>query len=183
MENTVTYTEYELVLLLQKQDDNAFTYLYNKYNKALYTAILQIIPDTEIACDVLQQVFVTIWQKMSMYDASKGRLFTWMLNVARNASIDYLRSKANKNSQKNQSISDNVHIENIITPRELNVDTIGLKKIVSTLKDEYKAVLLQSYYHGYTHEEIAGNLQIPIGTVKTRIRTGLIQLRTKMVEN
>jgi RNA polymerase sigma factor (sigma-70 family) len=183
LSNNVTYTEFELVSMLQKQDDKAFKYLYEKYNKALYNAVYQIINDIEISNDVLQQVFVTIWQKMKMYDASKGRLFTWMLNVTRNASIDYLRSKANKNNKRNQELTDNVHISNLQTNEIVNIDAIGIKKFISELKEDYKVILTQSYFLGYTHEEIADNLDIPLGTVKTRLRASLIQLRSKMIEN
>jgi RNA polymerase sigma factor (sigma-70 family) len=183
LSNNVTYTEFELVSMLQKQDDMAFKYLYEKYNKALYNAVYQIVNDIEISNDILQQVFVTIWQKMKMYDASKGRLFTWMLNVTRNASIDYLRSKSNKNNKRNQELTDNVHISNLQTNEIINVDAIGIKKFISELREDYKTVLIQSYFLGYTHEEIAENLSIPLGTVKTRLRASLIQLRNKMIEN
>jgi RNA polymerase sigma factor (sigma-70 family) len=169
--------------MLQKQDDIAFKYLYEKYSKALFNAAYQIVHDIETSNDILQQVFITIWQKMNMYDATKGRLFTWMLNITRNASIDYLRSKANKNNKKNQELTDNVHISNIQTSETINIDAIGIKKFVSELREDYKVVLTQSYFLGYTHEEIAENLDIPLGTVKTRLRASLIQLRNKMIEN
>ncbi len=181
MNSNTIYTEFELVTMLQKQDNDAFKYLYEKYNKALYNAIFQIVNDIETSNDILQQVFVTIWQKMNMYDATKGRLFTWMLNVTRNASIDYLRSKANKKNKKNQELTENVNINNIQTSETINIDAIGIKKFVSELREEYKIVLSQSYFLGYTHEEIAENLNIPLGTVKTRLRASLIQLRNKMI--
>lgn len=180
---TPNYSEYELVRLLQQQDSNAFAYLYEKYAKALYNASFQIVGDTEICNDILQQVFVSIWQKIKMYDASKGRLFTWMLNITKNASIDFLRSKAHKNSLKNQDIDNNVHADSLATSETVNIDAIGIKKFIDTLREEYKQVLMQSYFEGFTHDEIAQNLQIPIGTVKTRLRASLIELRTKMIES
>jgi RNA polymerase sigma factor (sigma-70 family) len=182
VETTSFYTELELVSLLQKQDEKAFAYLYEKYAKVLYNAIYQIIGENEVSNDVLQQVFVSIWQKIKLYDASKGKLFTWMLNISKNASIDYLRSKANKNSKKNQELTENVYTNNLRSSDIINVDAIGIKTFVDTLKQEYKDVLMQSYFMGHTHEEIAENLNIPVGTVKTRLRASLIQLRTKMQE-
>src|SRR5215217_5978773 len=92
-----TYGEAELVALLQSHNNQAFTYLYDHYSNALYGIINQIVPDPEFANDVLQEVFVNIWRKIDSYDDSKGRLFTWMLNIARNASIDKLRSKSYRN--------------------------------------------------------------------------------------
>jgi RNA polymerase sigma-70 factor (ECF subfamily) len=183
LDNKLIYTEHELVTLLQREDNNAFAYLFEKYSKAIYNGIFQIVGEEENSNDVLQQVFVTYWQKIQLYDASKGRLFTWMLNIARNASIDLLRSKAHKNSRKNHDIENNVYSESIVSNNQLNIDTIGIKKFVDELKEDYRLVLTQSYYMGYTHEEIAENLQIPVGTVKTRLRASLIELRKKMIEH
>ncbi len=92
--------------LLKSRDDKAFGYLYDNYSGSLFTIVSQIVNDMELANDVLQEVFINIWRKIETYDSSKGRLFTWMLNIARNASIDTLRSKSYQNSQKNQSISE-----------------------------------------------------------------------------
>src|SRR5215212_4004292 len=100
-----TYGEHELVALLQKRDQKAFAYLYENYSAALYGIVHSIVADRESSNDVLQNVFVNIWKKIESYDASKGRLFTWMLNIARNASIDTLRSKNFQNSRKNQPLS------------------------------------------------------------------------------
>lgn len=178
MNSTVQYSEHTLILQLQRQDTAAFEYLYDKYNGAVKTVIMQVVQNEVIAEDLLQQVFVTFWQKSSMYDASKGRLFTWMLNIARNASIDYLRSKAHKTSQKNVSTETIVYNDSLAVSN--NVDSIGLEKYVASLKPELRSVLYLSYYQGHTHEEIAENLQMPLGTVKTRLRNALIELRKLM---
>ena len=87
---TPTYTESELVMMLKDRNSQSFSYLYSNYSGALYTIVLQIIPDQDLANDVLQEVFINIWRKIDSYDQSKGRLFTWMLNIARNASIESL---------------------------------------------------------------------------------------------
>ena len=162
---------------MKNRDEAAFAYLYDHYSGALYNIILQVLNDTELASDVLQEVFVNIWRKISMYDAGKGRLFTWMLNIARNASIDTLRSKTYQDSRKNQSIEDNVDVLRPGDNTQLGIDTIGLRKVLEKLKDEQRRLIELAYFKGYTHEEIAGLEQIPLGTVKTRIRNALIQLR------
>jgi RNA polymerase sigma factor (sigma-70 family) len=162
---------------LKNRDNAAFAYLYDHYSGALHNIIMQILSDTELASDVLQEVFVNIWRKMDMYDAGKGRLFTWMLNIARNASIDTLRSKTYQNSRKNQSIEENVDVLRPGDSTQLGVDTIGLRKVLEKLKDDQRRLIELAYFKGYTHEEIAGLEQIPLGTVKTRIRNALIQLR------
>lgn len=171
-----TYSEPELVNLLKEQSNEAFNYLYDNYSGALFTIINQIVPDRDTTDDVLQEVFVNIWRKIEMYDSEKGRLFTWMLNIARNAAIDKVRSKGYKNLQKNQSISETVYenIEGNVNPAASDV---GLKKVLTKLKEEYRTLIDLSYFQGFTHEEIAKMLGIPLGTVKTRIRTALSQLR------
>ena len=178
MSSNTTYQEQELTELLKQHSEEAFNYLYDNYSGSLYGIIKQIIPDRETANDILQEVFINIWNKMDLYDASKGRLFTWMLNIARNAAIDKIRSKSYQDNLKNQPFPDNVHSSlnmYVVRPSE---DDIGLKKIISTLKEEYRTLIELSYFQGFTHEEIAKALDIPLGTVKTRIRTALLQLRS-----
>ena len=162
--------------MLQQQDEKAFSYLYDNYSAALYGIVNSIVIEREKANDVLQNVFVNIWRKIDSYDASKGRLFTWMLNVARNAAIDEIRSKGHRDSMKNQSFPESVDIAGTeVGPPGVDA---GLKKILAKLKGEQQILIDLSYFKGFTHEEIAKVLNIPLGTVKTRIRSALIQLRT-----
>jgi RNA polymerase sigma-70 factor (ECF subfamily) len=170
-----TYAEPELVHLLRQKEETAFRYLYDNYAGALNGVILQIIPDQALASDVLQEVFLNIWRRIDSYDASKGRLFTWMLNIARNAAIDMTRSKAYQNSQKNRELDSNVHIGT--EGSNPSLDHIGLSKVIGQLKEEHRVLIDLAYLKGYTHEEIAKLQEIPLGTVKTRIRAALLQLR------
>ena len=172
---TVTYSEQELTAALKAKDDQAFSYLYDHYSGSLYSIIFQIVKSTELAKDILQEVFVSIWRKIESYDPAKGRLFTWMLNISRNASIDMLRSKNNQNIQKNQEITDNVYGLNQVT--QTNIDSIGLSKFLGKLRPEQRDLIELAYFKGYTHDEIAQIESIPLGTVKTRIRSALLQLR------
>lgn len=166
-----------MVYLLQQQSEQAFSYLYDNYSGALFNIINQVVADKEIAADVLQEVFINIWRKIDSYDASKGRLFTWMLNIARNAAIDKIRSKGFRDGLKNQSLTEDLSAFNTFSVKQ-NIDDYGLRKIVNGLKDEQKILVELSYFQGFTHEEIAKSLNIPLGTVKTRIRSALTQLRT-----
>lgn len=175
---TETYTEQELINALKERDNQAYGYLYDNYSGALYSIILQIVQDSELASDILQEVFINIWRKIETYDPTKGRLFTWMLNIARNASIDTLRSKGYQNSQKNQGLPENVNMTSQVT--QTNIDNIGLTKILAKLKPEHRVLIELAYFKGYTHEEIAQIEDIPLGTVKTRIRNALLQLKEYM---
>jgi len=175
---TTYNTEQELVLALKRRDNQAFSTLYDNYAGALYSIIKQIITDNaELAGDVLQEVFINIYRKIDTYDQTKGRLFTWMLNIARNASIDALRSKSYQNSQKNQSLPDNVYKVTANQSIQLNIDNIGLKKVLEKLRPEHRVLVELAYFKGFTHEEIAEMMSMPLGTVKTRIRNALLQIR------
>ena len=177
MEPKQKYDEQQLVVLLNEQNNDAFNYLYDHYSGALFTIINQIVPDKDTAGDVLQEVFVNIWKKINTYDASKGRLFTWMLNIARNAAIDKVRSKGYRENQRNQQIIE-TETSGINVSSNPTVSDVGLKKLLTTLNEESRKLIDLSYFQGFTHEEIAKLLGIPLGTVKTRIRTAIIQLRT-----
>ena len=175
-----TYTEPELIKTLKDRNEQSFNYLYNQYSGALYSIILQIVPDQGLANDVLQEAFINIWRKIDSYDQTKGRLFTWMLNIVRNLAIDTIRSKAYQNSRKNQELPDvfSLNQDNHLT--HLNIDEIGLRKVLDKLKPEHRVLIDLAYFKGYTHEEISEIEEIPLGTVKTRIRSALIQLREQL---
>ena len=176
MEPKIKYSEQELVALLKEQNNDAFNYLYDHYSGALFTIINQIVPDKDTASDVLQEVFVNVWRKIGSYDETKGRLFTWMLNIARNAAIDKVRSKGYRDNQRTQTIAEGE--SGMAMSSNPVVNDVGLKKVLTTLNEEYRKLIDLSYFQGFTHEEIAKMLGIPLGTVKTRIRTAISQLRT-----
>ncbi len=178
MEVVKKYTETELVQLLRQRSEAIFSYLYDNYSGALLSIILNIVTEEELANDVLQEVFVKIWKQIDSYDSTKGRLFTWMLNIARNASIDMIRSKSFQNSRQNRELTEDVYSAGGTS--ETRTDQIGVRKMVHNLKEEYKVLVELSYFQGYTQDEISKMLNIPLGTVKTRLRTALIQLREMM---
>jgi RNA polymerase sigma factor (sigma-70 family) len=169
----VTYEESELIARLRSKNEQAFSYLYENYSGALYGIIKQIVLEGEIANDVLQETFVNIWRRIDTYDETKGRLFTWMLNVARNAAIDKTRSRYFQQSLKQQSIDDDYNHPSV----KPGIDDFGLRKQIFKLKSEQRQLIDLSYFQGYTHEQIAKALNIPLGTVKTRIRSALTQLK------
>lgn len=170
-------TESELVFGLRQQNPAVLKAIYSMYSSSLYGVISRIIVNPELAEDVLQETFVKIWQSSSNYDSGKGRLFTWMMNIARNLSIDKLRSKDFKNSLKNQDIENNVSFVEEQNKVTFNPDTLGIKQLVENLKPDFQAVLDLVYYRGFTHVEAAEKLNLPLGTVKTRIHMAIIELR------
>lgn len=172
-----TYSEEELVLLLRQESRDAFNYLYRQYSAVLYGVINKVVYDEQTAQDVLQDVFVKIWNNVAQYDARKGRLYTWMINIARNAAIDKLRSKGEIMKGKIQTGEGIVNNLELKLKTEQKTDTIGLRKMVAGLKPEYEAIVSLAYFKGYTLDEISKTLDVPLGTVKTRMRHAIQQLR------
>jgi RNA polymerase sigma factor (sigma-70 family) len=169
--------EEELVKRLSNRDKQAFSYLYDNYSSALYGVIFRIVQDEEISQDVLQEAFVKIWHNFTSYDKEKGRLFTWMVNLARNLSIDKVRSKDFRNHSQNLSVDNAVNYIDGKKNTSFNPDHIGLKEILNKLKPDQREIIDLVYFMGYTQAETAEKLMIPIGTVKTKIRNAIIQLR------
>jgi RNA polymerase sigma-70 factor (ECF subfamily) len=176
LNSSIKYSEQELIALLQQRKEQSFAYLYENYSGALLGVVGGIIGNQETAQDVLQEVFVNIWRKIESYDPAKGRLFTWMMNIARNAAIDKIRSRSYQDSLKNHSIPENADSNFPATGPQ--VDDVGLRKVLNKLKEDHRVLVDLSYFQGYTHEEISRAMNIPLGTVKTRIRSALIHLRT-----
>lgn len=176
----IKYSEEELVLLLQQRQEIAFDYLYKNYSAALYGTVLSIVKESEVSNDLLQDVFVKIWKQTDTYDRSKGRLFTWMINIARNSAIDYLRSSEFKRRSENQELTESVY--NSVSDATPYEDHIGLRSLTNQLKEDYRILIEYAYYKGFTQEEIAKELGVPIGTVKTRLRAALLLLRKLMMQ-
>lgn len=172
-----TFTEQELIRALKSYDEKAYAHLYLHYRGALYNIICQRLDDAELANDVLQEVFVTVWKNIDKYDPEKGRLFTWLHTLTRNTIINTVRSKNFKLHSKNESLDNIVSIVESTNGLEQNTNQIGLRKLVHEMRDDYKNVIEFTYYNGFTQEEVAKVLNIPIGTVKTRLRNALIELR------
>ncbi len=167
------YTEDSLVASLKAKDKEAVNALYDNYSPALFGVILKIVRSEQSAEDVLQEAFIKIWKNAEQYDSSKGRLFTWLISIARNTAIDHIRSKGFRKELQTES---NLVYENERT-ESLNTDHIGLKEIVEKLKPDNKEIIDLIYFQGYTQAEAAENLNLPLGTVKTKVRISLRQLR------
>ena len=169
-------TETELVLALKAKDEKAIAILYDRYGAALYGIILRIVKEKELAEDVMQEAFVKMWNNFRDYDENKGRLFTWILNVARNLAIDKTRSKSFRNSQLDIS-ADQREVYYSSEMSTSQPEYIGLKDLIKHLREEEKVMVELIYFQGYTRTEVADELNIPLGTVKTRIRSAVIKLR------
>ena len=168
---------------LRAHDPAILEYLYDHYSGALYGVVLRVVRNEEIAQEVLQDAFLKIWDKIDSYESSKGRLFTWMLNVTRNLAIDKMRSKEMSHGRKTDDLELFVDRINALGGSEMSVETIGLKEVVQKLSGDQRFVVEHLYLKGYTQSELSEEFNIPLGTVKTRTRLALVELRTMMKVN
>lgn len=171
-----------LVQQLKEKNVDAFEELHKMYAKNICGAINVIVNDEAIAQELCQDVFLKVWQKADSYNSSKGRFFTWLLNIARNKAIDYTRSKRFKAKKKNHSLDLFVNILEKPTEEAPNEDYEGLRQMLKTLKKKCIELINAIYFKGCTQADAAEMLSIPLGTVKSRNRNCLKELR-KNFEN
>lgn len=170
-------TQDELLILISNKDEKAFNHIYNMYSRSLFAVISNLVREREEAEDVLQEVFVKIWKNIESYNASKGRFYTWILNIARNTAIDKLRSKGFNNSKKNLSADNFVHLLDDSNRLTNKIDTIGIRDFVKKLKPKCIQIIELLFFKGYTQQEASEELDIPLGTVKTQNRNCINDLR------
>lgn len=165
----------DIVDKIRTGDQRAFEQLYDDYSAALYGLVFSIVKSEGAAEDITQDVFVKIWKNIGSYDKKKGSLFTWMLNIARNASIDALRKNKKIVLVENQNIDSGVSIGNY-PKTTVKIAHIGIAELVAKLSSDDQLVVEYLYFKGYTQQELADELEIPLGTVKTRSRRALKEL-------
>jgi len=170
----VSKLEQHIVSLLKEGDKRAIPLIYENYSGSLLGVIQKITIDSALAEDALQESFIKIWRNAKKYDASKAKLFTWLYRIARNTAIDKLRSH-NIKFTKEIHIADS-SVYKLATPG-LNQDTIDLKKHVASLDSKYQIVLKALFFEGMTQQEASEELSIPLGTVKSRLKIGLRELK------
>lgn len=163
-----------VIALLKKQNSDAIEQLYDAYGAVLYGAALRIVLSRELAEQVLQDTFLKVWHFGAQYDESKGRLFTWLLKITRNTAIDATRNSHFYNSKKTD------HIDSLNDSSGgdfINSDTLGLRDIVDKMDEKYKIIIDLIYFNQYTHQEAAEEMGIPLGTLKTRVRFAISELK------
>ncbi|MCC6814964.1 MAG: sigma-70 family RNA polymerase sigma factor [Saprospiraceae bacterium] len=161
------------LFLLKSKDKKAFERLYDSTCSMMYGLALKISKRKILAEDIMHDSYVKIWKNISNFDEERSSLLTWMTQIVRNTAIDSLRNSNNKHIQSDDMIVyfKDVPVEN---PK---IDAIGLSELVKNLKPEYQEVINILYYQGFTHQEASEYLDIPLGTLKTRARTALSELK------
>ncbi|SEA28107.1 RNA polymerase sigma factor [Bizionia paragorgiae] len=169
-----TTLEIEIVELLKNGDKKAMVLLYENYSGALLGVIKKIISDNDLAQDVLQESFIKVWKNSKSYNPEKAKLFTWLYRIAYNSAIDKVRSTTNKSQKEIQIEDSNVYK---LTTNSLNQDTLDIKKHLSSLDLKYQIVINALFFEGMTQQEASDELEIPLGTIKSRLKIGLRELK------
>jgi len=169
-----TSIEQDIIDLLKNGDKKAISLLYENYSGALLSVVKKVISDHDIAQDVLQEGFIKVWKKGKTYDSSKAKLFTWLYRIFYNSAIDKVRSLNNKTKKEIQIENSNVYK---LTTKSLNQDTIDIRKHIGILELKYQIVLNALFFEGMTQKEASEELNIPLGTIKSRLKIGLRELK------
>ncbi len=176
----------DLLRKISNTDATALSELYDIHSKYLYTIIYYILRDEAEAEDLLQEVFIQIWEKIDSYDETLGNPLAWLTSVTRNKSIDRIRSKSFKNRSSETDIerffdlsedSKSSNPENVST---MNQEKIEITNALKLLNDNQRDLIEFAYFRGYSQSELAEYFNIPLGTVKTRMRAAMMTLREKL---
>jgi RNA polymerase sigma-70 factor (ECF subfamily) len=183
-------TDQQLLEWIVNKQQPAFAVLYDRFSRLLYGIIVAVVRDTDDAEDLLQDVFVQIWRNAATYQPTLGSPKTWLARIAHNRAIDMLRSKRYQ-QKKNEAQSldgeegagtllDSHAVDNV-WQEMVQRDSAGrLSNALMKVSTEQRHLIELAFFHGYTHQEIAGRTGLPLGTVKTRIRAGMQSLRSTL---
>ena len=169
-----TLLEKHIVELLQERNEKAISLLYEHYADTLLGVANKVVRDEELAQDVLQESFVKIWKKSDSYDPSKAKLFTWLFRITRNTAIDKLRSVSTKSDKEIQIDVSDVYNLGVDSTRPEFMD---VRENLDKIESKYQIVLDALFFQGMTQQEASDELDIPLGTIKSRLKIGLRELR------
>lgn len=178
-------SEEEILHRLQQGDGNALEALYNRYASLVYTLALQITKETPLAQEVVQDVFTKVWVSPNLYDPARGRFSSWLLTITRNIAIDALRKRARKSRF---SIVPPLELQQVFHHTPVFAEGLVRKETASAVRSaldsllpEHQVILKLSYWEGHSLSEVAGILNLPLGTVKSRLHAALKILRKQML--
>jgi len=173
-------SDVELLHAVARGDEAALARLYDAYRVILFGLLVRILNSREEAEDILQEVFVQVWRRAKDFDEKRGRPFTWLVTLARSRAIDRLRQLGARQRLATGAAQDQEQTESVsdaLTDAVRAEQQAVVRRAMAQLPEEQRTTLLLAYFDGLTQSEIASKLNAPLGTVKTRMRSGMIKLR------
>lgn len=179
--------ELDLLARITKRERAAFEQLYTRYSNILYATAMKFLKEDADAQDVVQDVFIQIWDKAKLYDPAKGKPLTWALTMTRNRSIDRIRAiqrrtRLRDDFEKETVADESAGIREALSGVDASERTQILRDAVARLSPEQRKVIDLAFFGGLTQSEIADRLGEPLGTVKARARRGLMKLKEYLGE-
>jgi RNA polymerase sigma-70 factor (ECF subfamily) len=184
IQNTANLNDNELISQVVQGDQRAFLALYDRYSSTVYALALHMMNDPMMAEEVLQDTFLKLWSRSRQYLTERGPLLTWLLTIARRTALDRLRLESRRPTLSERNDPDllwEMTPEPETTSEEARWRSLYL--VVQSLPEEHRQVIELAYYQGMSQSEIAAVLDLPLGTVKTRLRTGMNRLRHQWLED
>ena len=163
-----------LLSAIRSGDENAMALLYDRYSSIVYSVALRVLGDTSAAEDVLQEVFIQLWRNPGLFDSSRGSLGAWLAVIARNRAIDALRQRHPETDIGDVIVSVEPDMAGHAERARVMEKVLGA---LGAMPRAQRSALEMAYFEGLTHTEIAAKTGEPLGTIKTRIRAGLLALR------
>ncbi|MQR97443.1 RNA polymerase sigma factor [Fictibacillus phosphorivorans] len=170
-------SDYELYLKVQEENKEALEMLYDRYEKLLFSFSFKMLRQKELAEEAVQDVFMKLWRKKGLYSEDKGKFSSWLLTVTRNACIDLIRKQQKNEVEILEKDIDYERTESVEETVTWNEERESLKEAVSSLTEEQQDIVEMFYFKGYSQSDIAEQKNIPLGTVKGRIRLALKHLK------
>ncbi|TJY69931.1 sigma-70 family RNA polymerase sigma factor [Arthrobacter sp. CAU 1506] len=182
VEPTGPATHQELIRRVALGDEAAFEALYDAVAPTIFGLVRRVVRDPAQSEEVTQEVFVEVWQQAGRFDADRGKALSWILVIAHRRAVDRVRaSQASADRDLRQGVKEyQASYDDVADTVELRLESERVAKALDTLTDNQREAIKLAYYGGHTHREVATMLHIPVGTVKTRIRDGMIRLRDKL---
>lgn len=178
------HADEDLIELVKEGDEVAFGVLYDRHGQVAYSLAVRLLGDRTAAEDLVQEAFLSAWRSASAYVAARGSVRTWLLSIVHHRGIDRLRSQSasmrRDEALKGESLVAGLGIDTTSEPAIVRAQTDQVRKAMDVLPDEQLQVIRLSYMGGFTHHEIATMLELPLGTVKGRMRLALERLRREM---
>jgi RNA polymerase sigma-70 factor, ECF subfamily len=170
----------ELIRRMAGGDAKALDVFYERYKRAAFTLVYRVVGNREDAEDVLVDVFWQAWQQATRYDASRGKPLAWLLTIARTRAIDLVRSQSSRRTETIENLPEQRSSESGGDPFVQADTREAVADALRTLPEQQRVPLEMAYYQGMSHTEIAAALNQPLGTIKDRIRNGMLHLRKRL---